>query len=84
MFLAADGLASYADILLARHALLPGGVRDEPKECLRRRLLMAWLEMDYTLKNLGETGNGMFSLCQFKLYLPKVMLRVGSVVYHQF
>ena len=29
-------LASYANILLARHEIL----RDEPKECLRRRLLL--------------------------------------------
>ena len=35
-------LASHADILLARHAIFPPGeerLRDEPKECLRGRLL---------------------------------------------
>ena len=34
------GVASYADALWARHAIFPcgEGVRDEPKECLRRRL----------------------------------------------
>ena len=33
-------LASHADILLARHAIFPPQrLRDEPKECLRGRLL---------------------------------------------
>ena len=32
------GVASYADILWARHAIFLPHERDEPKECLRRRL----------------------------------------------
>ena len=36
-------LTSYADILLARHAIFPNVgeeiLREEPKECLRRRLI---------------------------------------------
>ena len=31
-------IASHADILLARHAIFPQRLRDEPKECLRGRL----------------------------------------------
>ena len=33
-----SSLASHADILLARHAIREERLRDEPKECLRRRL----------------------------------------------
>ena len=35
-------LASHADILLVRHAIFPGEerLRDEPKECLRGRLIV--------------------------------------------
>ena len=39
-------VASYADFLLARHALLPQGeerLRDKPKESLRRRLHVQWI-----------------------------------------
>ena len=49
MVLKTAALASHADILLAGHALLPkGGVRDEPKECLRGRLRLR--------RRLGKPG----------------------------
>ena len=74
-FAVACCLASYADIRWARHAIfLPherggGRLRDEPKECLRRRLLVARkyydLLRDHRVKHLTR------SLVRRKVYFKR-------------
>ena len=57
-FIPSKIVASYTDILRARHAIFLRRLRDEPKECLRRRLVAIMS----TIKFLGvhidqKTGN---------------------------
>ena len=62
VILASLSLASHADILLARHAM-----RDEPKECLRgrvlcrkhnyRRIAIQCLRYNYLIKKNSQRGN---------------------------
>ena len=66
-------LASYADILLARHALLP----NVPKECLRRRLGPPW-------STLALVASSPATGLQTKSFFPAFLFLMSDKCYRHF